>query len=72
MVNLLGEEGFQGEAVYEGLEEVLQKEGVHPHLYGKRLTKPFRKMGHVTIVNESAEDLKALAYWVKDKLKIKA
>ncbi|MEQ8414954.1 MAG: 5-(carboxyamino)imidazole ribonucleotide synthase [Imperialibacter sp.] len=72
MVNLLGEEGFQGEAVYEGLEEVLQKEGVHPHLYGKRLTKPFRKMGHVTIVNDSSEGLKALAYWVKDKLKIKA
>lgn len=72
MVNLLGEEGFQGEAVYEGLEEVLNKEGVHVHLYGKHLTKPFRKMGHVTIVNESTDTLKKLAYWVKNELKIKA
>lgn len=72
MVNLLGEEGFHGEAVYEGLTEVLEKEGVHPHLYGKRLTKPFRKMGHVTIVSDQVETLKNLAYWVKDTLKVKA
>lgn len=72
MVNLLGEEGFHGEAVYEGLTEVLEKEGVHPHLYGKLLTKPFRKMGHVTIVSEKVETLKNLAYWVKDTLKVKA
>lgn len=72
MVNLLGEDGFVGEAVYEGLDEVLQQEGVHPHLYGKRLTKPFRKMGHVTIVNDDSEKLREVAYWVKEKLKVKA
>lgn len=72
MVNLLGEEGHQGAARYEGLEEVLSKEGVHIHLYGKAITKPFRKMGHVTIVNDDMASLKHLAYWVKEKLKVKA
>lgn len=72
MVNLLGHEDYEGEAVYEGLEEVLSKAGVHVHLYGKRYTKPFRKMGHVTIVNPQLEELKSLSYWVKNTLKVKA
>lgn len=52
MVNLLGEPGFEGLARYEGIEEALGIEGVYVHLYGKKYTKPFRKMGHVTIVNQ--------------------
>lgn len=72
MINLLGKEGFQGLAVYEGIEEVLKLSGVHLHLYGKKMTKPFRKMGHVTIVDSDAEQLKKKARFVKDNLIVKA
>lgn len=51
MVNLLGEEGYEGLAKYEGIQEALAMDGVYIHLYGKKYTKPFRKMGHVCIVN---------------------
>jgi 5-(carboxyamino)imidazole ribonucleotide synthase len=72
MVNLLGEEGFTGSARYEGLEEVLKAEGVYVHLYGKKTTKPFRKMGHVTIVDKDLNSLKKKANFVKQTLKVKA
>ncbi len=70
MVNLLGEAGYEGNAKYIGMEEVLAMEGVHVHLYGKKITKPFRKMGHVTIVESDPELLKIKAQKVKDTLKI--
>ena len=60
MVNLLGAEGYSGLARYEGLEKVLEVPGVHVHLYGKKLTRPFRKMGHVTILDADVESLKKL------------
>jgi 5-(carboxyamino)imidazole ribonucleotide synthase len=72
MVNLLGEAGFTGSACYEGLELVLKTEGVHVHLYGKKITKPFRKMGHVTIVDADPIRLKKKANFVKETLKVKA
>ncbi|MDB5273526.1 MAG: phosphoribosylaminoimidazole carboxylase, ATPase subunit [Chitinophagaceae bacterium] len=72
MVNILGEDGFSGEVVYEGLEKALTLEGVHVHFYGKKTTKPFRKMGHVTILDENLEALKEKAKAVKSWLKIKA
>jgi 5-(carboxyamino)imidazole ribonucleotide synthase len=72
MINLLGEENFSGLARYEGLEEVLKLEGAHIHLYGKKLTKPFRKMGHVTVVDQDLESLKKKANFVKQTLKVKA
>jgi len=72
MVNLLGEEGFSGQAKYDGLEEVLKLNGVYVHLYGKKLTKPFRKMGHVTIVDRDVMNLKKKANFVKQTLKIMA
>jgi len=72
MVNLLGEEGFSGLARYEGLETILKVEGAHVHLYGKKLTKPFRKMGHVTVVDQDLESLKKKANFVKQTLKVKA
>ncbi|HMR58683.1 MAG TPA: ATP-grasp domain-containing protein, partial [Cyclobacteriaceae bacterium] len=72
MVNLLGEEGFTGNACYEGLEEVLKVEGIHVHLYGKKITKPYRKMGHVTIVDSNPDSLKKKANFVKQTLKVKA
>lgn len=72
MVNLLGEDGFSGPARYEGLDEVLAVEGVYVHLYGKKMTKPFRKMGHATIVDSDIESLRKKANFVKSTLKVKA
>lgn len=72
MVNLLGEDQFEGLARYEGLEEVLSVPGVYVHLYGKKKTKPFRKMGHVTILDADLESLKKKATFVKQTLKVKA
>ncbi|MGZ8525674.1 MAG: ATP-grasp domain-containing protein [Chitinophagaceae bacterium] len=57
MVNIIGAEGFSGEVKYEGLEEVLKIENVFVHLYGKKQTKPGRKMGHVTILSKEKQDL---------------
>ncbi len=70
MVNLLGEPGFEGSARYQGMDEVMKLSGVHIHLYGKRFTKPFRKMGHVTIVDADVESLKKKANFVKQTLKV--
>jgi 5-(carboxyamino)imidazole ribonucleotide synthase len=70
MVNILGESGHEGLARYQGFEEVLAIPGVHVHLYGKRYTKPFRKMGHVTIVDNVIAELKMKANFVKDTLKV--
>jgi 5-(carboxyamino)imidazole ribonucleotide synthase len=72
MVNLLGEPGFTGLAKYEGFNEVVKLTGVHVHLYGKKFTKPFRKMGHVTIVDADVESLKKKADFVKKTLKVVA
>jgi len=72
MVNLLGEAGFTGDALYEGMDTILATAGVHIHLYGKKVTKPFRKMGHVTIADSNIEGLKEKVNFVKAQLKIKA
>ncbi len=61
MINLLGAEGFEGDAYYEGLEEAMQQEGVYVHLYGKEKTKSFRKMGHVTIRKQDLQEAKNCA-----------
>ncbi len=70
MVNLLGEEGHTGHARYEGLNKVLAVEGVHVHLYGKKITKPFRKMGHVTVIDHDMARLKEKALFIKENLKV--
>jgi 5-(carboxyamino)imidazole ribonucleotide synthase len=70
MVNLLGEPGFTGIARYEGFEEIASIAGVHIHLYGKKITKPFRKMGHVTILDPDLENLKKKVTFVKNTLKV--
>jgi len=57
MVNIIGAEGFSGDVRYEGLEEVLKMENAFVHLYGKKQTKPGRKMGHVTILSKEKQDL---------------
>ena len=70
MVNLLGAPEHTGPAQYEGLEEVLEMPGVYLHLYGKAITKPFRKMGHATIVARDMKTAKKRARQVQETLKI--
>ena len=70
MVNILGEAGYEGPAVYKGIEKVLKCPGVYVHLYGKALTKPFRKMGHVTIVDADREKAIEKARFVQETLKV--
>ena len=70
MVNLLGAPGHEGIARYEGFADVLAIPGVHVHLYGKQITKPFRKMGHVTIAEIDPAELKRKAQLVKNTLKV--
>jgi 5-(carboxyamino)imidazole ribonucleotide synthase len=72
MVNILGEPGYEGQAIYEKLEEVMKLPGTYVHLYGKKITKPFRKMGHVTIVSQNLDQAKRQAKLVKQLLKVKA
>lgn len=72
MVNLLGDFGHEGNAIYQGLEDILKFSGVYVHLYGKAITKPFRKMGHATIVDDDILKAKQKARLVKNTLKIVA
>lgn len=70
MVNLVGAEGHTGEVVYEKIDDILKMDGVTPHIYGKKQTRPFRKMGHVTIVNENLSEARRVAQEVKEKIKV--
>jgi len=70
MVNVLGEAGYEGPAVYRGIEKILKCPGVYVHLYGKALTKPFRKMGHITIVDANRERAIEKARFVQEILKV--
>ena len=70
MVNLLGEKNYEGHAVYKNIDQVLAMEGVYIHLYGKKFTRPFRKMGHVTITGKSMEEARRKAIEVKKLLKV--
>lgn len=70
IVNLLGAEGFSGEAVYEGLNEILQIDNVFVHIYGKKETKPGRKMGHITILSREKQELIHQANRIKQTVKV--
>ena len=70
MVNLVGAEGFKGEVVYEHIEKLMEMEGVTPHIYGKKETRPFRKMGHVTVVHSDINHARAVAENVKKLIKV--
>ncbi|MFM2230465.1 MAG: hypothetical protein RL607_1723 [Bacteroidota bacterium] len=70
MVNLVGAEGYSGQVVYENIEKIMAIEGVTPHIYGKRETRPFRKMGHVTIVNEDMATARRIAEEVKNSIRV--
>lgn len=70
MVNLVGAEGHTGDVVYENIEKIMAMDGVTPHIYGKKQTRPFRKMGHVTIVNENIDKARKIAQEVKETIKV--
>ncbi|WP_457617423.1 5-(carboxyamino)imidazole ribonucleotide synthase [Lutibacter sp.] len=70
MVNLVGEEGYTGNVVYKNLDKILQMNGVTPHLYGKKQTRPFRKMGHITVVNNNIHEARKIAEKVKNTIKV--
>jgi 5-(carboxyamino)imidazole ribonucleotide synthase len=70
MVNLVGEEGFSGDVIYENIETILGWNGVTPHIYGKKQTRPFRKMGHVTIVNQDIKAARKIAEDVKNTIRV--
>lgn len=70
MVNLVGEEGYRGNVEYKNIENILSLEGVTPHIYGKKQTRPFRKMGHVTIVNQDLNKAHKIAEIVKNTIKV--
>ena len=70
MVNLVGAEGHTGNVVYENIENIMTLDGVTPHIYGKKQTRAFRKMGHVTIVNEDVNEARKIAEEVKKTIKV--
>ena len=72
MINLLGEKGHTGTAIYGGLSDLLDHDNVFPHLYGKEQTKPFRKMGHITITGKTLKEVKETAEKIKNIIQITA
>ena len=70
MVNLVGAEGHTGNVVYKNINDLLSIEGVTPHIYGKKHTKPFRKMGHITIVHKDIDEARKIAQKVKETVKV--
>lgn len=70
MVNLVGAEDYVGNVVYKNIESIMEMDGVTPHIYGKKQTRPFRKMGHVTIVHEDINEARKIAEKVKNTIKV--
>ena len=70
MVNLVGAEGYTGNVKYENIETIMNMDGVTPHIYGKKQTRPFRKMGHVTIIHEDINEARQIAEHVKKTIKV--
>ena len=70
MVNLVGAEGHEGNVHYQNMEQIMAMDGVTPHVYGKKQTRPFRKMGHVTVVNEDISEARKIAEEVKKTIKV--
>ena len=70
MVNLVGKEGHKGPVFYKNIEHILAIEGVNPHLYGKKQTRPFRKMGHITVINKDLKVARKIAEQVKETIEV--
>lgn len=71
MANLVGEEGYTGDVVYNGYRDLLDLDGVNIHIYGKKETRPFRKMGHVTVIHEDVAEARRLAGLAKEKINVR-
>ena len=72
MANLVGAEGYSGDVVYQGYDELLGEPGVNIHIYGKAQTRPFRKMGHVTVVSKDRDEARKRAEWAKNSILVKS
>lgn len=72
MINLVGEPGYSGPARYHGIEDAMREEGVYVHLYGKAETRPYRKMGHVTVTGTDLRTAEEKAGWVRSRIKVLA
>jgi 5-(carboxyamino)imidazole ribonucleotide synthase len=70
MLNVLGEPGYSGPVLYEGMESLLQESGVYVHLYGKAVTSPFRKMGHITVTDTTLDGALQKAERIKIQLRV--
>ena len=70
LVNIIGEDGYSGNAKFEGLDDVLKMENSFVHLYGKSQTKPGRKMGHITMMSKDYNDLVRNAHYIKKTVKV--
>jgi 5-(carboxyamino)imidazole ribonucleotide synthase len=70
MINLLGEAGYSGRAYYHGLEEALAIPGVYPHIYNKKITKPNRKMGHLTVMHQDLKTARETAATLQKQIKV--
>jgi 5-(carboxyamino)imidazole ribonucleotide synthase len=70
MINVLGEPNYEGNVKYEGITKCMALDGVKFHIYGKKTTKPYRKMGHITILDRDLEKAKEKAKFIKDNLKV--
>ena len=70
MVNLVGAQGHTGQVHYNNIETALKLKGVTPHIYGKKQTRPFRKMGHVTIVDQDINTARETAEKVKQLITV--
>ncbi len=70
MINILGEPGYTGPVKYEGLNDCMGVDGINLHIYGKEVTKPFRKMGHATIVDQDLQKAKEKAKYIQQNLKV--
>lgn len=70
MVNLVGEENYQGQVLYKNIEKIMEMDGVTAHIYGKKETRPFRKMGHVTIIDQDLSTARTTAEAVKKMIKV--
>ncbi|RZS99922.1 5-(carboxyamino)imidazole ribonucleotide synthase [Aquimarina brevivitae] len=70
MVNLVGAEGYEGDVIYQNIAQIMSMDGVTPHIYGKKQTRPFRKMGHVTIVNKDIAEARKIAEEVKNTIAV--
>ncbi len=72
MANLVGDNGYHGEVLYDGVEDAMKIDNVKVHIYGKKQTKPNRKMGHITVLDTNLKEGLKKAQTVKKLIQIKS